>query len=714
MLRNFLPQTVKVKLLTAIGLSFFLLISATVILTASEKRQTFLMAEELRLEAKFNGVLKVLEDKAQAATAMALVVASMPDVQKTFGEQNREKLSALTLPFFKKEKERLSLAQFQFHLPPATSFLRLHKPAKFGDDLSSIRQTVIEVNRNKTIVSGIEKGRAGLGIRGVVPVYNNNSHIGSVEFGIKLNDKLLLPMKESMGVNISVVIPDGQGFKYLAKTHSLSIPPKSFPWLGKMMKAQKIKFKQVHKNGKDLMTAFGPLRDYNGNTIGVLAIPADISDTMAAIQSNMYKMAGGGLLALLITMTVIYFLMNSLIHSPMKALMSKFQLAGQGDLTVEMELKSLHCANCSDIMKCEKPECSSYGKKTKCWEQSGSLSTNVECPKILTGEYTSCRDCNIYKESVTDEFAELSTTFNSFIANTRRMVLGLQESVKATGTASSELSNLSHGMQDGASSASERTQAVAAAAEEMSANMNSVAAASEEASTNVNMVATATEEMSATISEISANTDEASKIATRAVEQASSASSKVDILGEAAVKISKVTEVISDISAQTNLLALNATIEAARAGEAGKGFAVVANEIKELARQTSEATQQIKSQIEGIQSSTDETVTEIRDITEVINKVNEIVSTIAAAIEEQAATTGEIGGNVQQAAIGISEVNENVAHTSTVASDIAGDIGQISAIADGMTDSSGKVNISADSMAGLASTLDEMVKRFKV
>lgn len=283
MLRTFLPQTVKVKLLTAIGLSFFLLISATVILTASEKRQTFLMAEELRLEAKFNGVLKVLEDKAQAATAMALVVASMPDVQKTFGEQNREKLSALTLPFFKKEKERLSLAQFQFHLPPATSFLRLHKPAKFGDDLSSIRQTVIEVNRNKTIVSGIEKGLAGLGIRGVVPVYNNNNHIGSVEFGIKLNDKLLLPMKKSMGVDISVVIPDGQGFKYLAKTHSLSIPQKSFPWLGKMMKAQKIQFKQVHKNGKDLMTAFGPLRDYNGNTIGVLAIPADISDTMAAM-----------------------------------------------------------------------------------------------------------------------------------------------------------------------------------------------------------------------------------------------------------------------------------------------------------------------------------------------------------------------------------------------------------------------------------------------
>ncbi len=714
MLRRLLPQTVKAKLLSTIGLSFFLLISATVVLTAREKKQSFLQAERHNLEAKFNGVIKALEDNASTATAMALVIAAMPDVQNALGKQDREKLSALTLPFFKNQKERLALAQFQFHLPPATSFLRLHKPAKFGDDLSSIRQTVIEVNKNKTTVSGIEKGRAGLGIRGVVPVFQNKKHIGSVEFGIKLNDDLLISVKKTMGVDISVVVPDGQGFKYLAKTHSLSILQKSYPWLGKMMKAQETHLKQIHKDGKDLMIIFGPLKDYNGNTIGVLAIPENISDTMATIRSNMYKMTAAGLLALVITMAVIYFLMNALIHSPIKIMVEKFQQAGQGDLTVAMEMKSLHCAQCSDIMQCNKPECSSYGKDTKCWEQSGSLSTNIECPKILKGEYASCRECNIYQVSVTDEFAELSTTFNSFIANTRRMVLSLQESVEATASASSELSDLSKGMQEGALSASERTQTVATAAEEMSVNMNSVAAASEEASTNVNMVATATEEMGSTIAEISANTDEASSISTKAVKQASSASAKVDVLGEAAVKISKVTEVISDISAQTNLLALNATIEAARAGEAGKGFAVVANEIKELARQTSEATQQIKSQIEGIQNSTDETVTEIRDITEVINKVNEIVSTIASAIEEQAVTTGEIGGNVQQAAIGISEVNENVAHTSSVAGEIAGDISQISVITDEMTENAGKVNVSADSMAALAGTLAEIVKKFKI
>jgi methyl-accepting chemotaxis protein len=176
-MKRILPQTVKARLMSLIGFSFCLMISISVILTAIERKKTFILAEKLRLEAKFNGVQNAFEDEARSATAMALVVAAMPDVQKAFGSRNREQLMALTLPFFKNEKERLSLAQFQFHLPPATSFLRLHKPEKFGDDLSSIRQTVLAVNKNRQPISGIEKGRAGLGIRGVVPVSMNGNHM---------------------------------------------------------------------------------------------------------------------------------------------------------------------------------------------------------------------------------------------------------------------------------------------------------------------------------------------------------------------------------------------------------------------------------------------------------------------------------------------------------------------------------------------------------
>ncbi len=235
MLKRLLPQSVKARLLGLIGVSFCILISAIVISTAIERKNKFFQTEELRLKAKYNSVQKGFEDEAHLATSLALVVASMPEVQNAFELRDRQQLTKITMPFFKEEKERLSLAQFQFHTSPATSFLRLHKPKKFGDDLSSFRHTVVEVNRNQTVISGIEKGVAGFGIRGVVPVSMNKNHIGSVEFGIKLNSQLLKSMKKLLGVDISAIVPDGQGYKYLAKTHSLSISETSYPWLKEVM-----------------------------------------------------------------------------------------------------------------------------------------------------------------------------------------------------------------------------------------------------------------------------------------------------------------------------------------------------------------------------------------------------------------------------------------------------------------------------------------------
>jgi methyl-accepting chemotaxis protein len=313
-----------------------------------------------------------------------------------------------------------------------------------------------------------------------------------------------------------------------------------------------------------------------------------------------------------------------------------------------------------------------------------------------------------------DELGEMATWFNTFLQNLQGMIKDIASNTVTLSNSSTELSAISQQMSAGAEQTSGKSNTVAAASEEMSNNISSVAAAMEQAATNLNMVATATEQMTASVNEIAQNSEKARKITGEAVSKAQGTSKKVNDLGNAAQAISKVTEVITEISEQTNLLALNATIEAARAGEAGKGFAVVANEIKELAKQTAEATLEIKNQIEGVQVSTEETVADIGDICEVIAKVDETVGIIAAAVEEQSVTTQDIAGNISQASTGVQEVTSNVAQSTEVTVSISRDIAEVSQASNEMTTSSSQVNISAEELAGMAETINGMVGKFKV
>ncbi len=316
-------------LLTTLMLSFLSMSNMKTVLSHAENRE---------LNTYYTQALEQLESEGRVAEMMSALIANIPDVQQSFAEGNRDQLAAMLVPSFKvlKKNKEYAARQFQFHLPPATSFLRVHKPKKFGDDLSSFRKTVVQTNSSKKPVRGLEKGVAGLGVRGMVPVFNAGQHVGSLEFGMSFGQPFFDLFKQKTDIDLALHLVSDGNLKYFAGTIDDASHLDSNALNNGLDKILNVTHHNV--NGREAGHIAGPIRDFSGKVIGVLEVAMDRSYYATAISNQRNETLVIAVIALLIGV-FFSFVLTRTISKPICDVVIALNdiAAGDGDLTQRLD-----------------------------------------------------------------------------------------------------------------------------------------------------------------------------------------------------------------------------------------------------------------------------------------------------------------------------------------------------------------------------------------
>ncbi|MEA1883538.1 MAG: methyl-accepting chemotaxis protein [Thermotogota bacterium] len=600
-----------------VSVAFFLIQRNTNMLTTEYDK---------RSETVATAILSNIDNQSNISLMGAYVLSQNEEVQKLFAEGKREALQEKLTEMYKVISNEMNVYQLQFHLPPATSFLRMHKTEKFGDDLSGVRSTIVRTNEIKDFVMGLDQGSFGYGIRGLVPMYYNNKHIGSLEFGMSFSTDYLNALKAQYGgefffYNLQKGISLEENVEYYGTQEDIYNLNQTENIEAKILQNQTITGFDRKNN---VSIVYVPIRDFDNKITGYIK---NVNKTayFKEITLSIITYSIAAVIMVVLVIAMLYFILKKSLSS-----LSVLKKYSQGDFTAQLE------GWVNDELGNSIKDVGDFINE-KLRPTFNYIQSSVTVLSSESDHVSQAADVgNTTTRTFNDEFNTISTSAED-------MRMELEESLSS------------------ASQILQTTEEVANSAQALSEVANQLNSVANNGKDEIQKVGTAVD-----------NTVNTNMTVSKSIEE----------LFESTDRINEIASTVTAIAEQTNLLSLNAAIEAARAGEAGKGFTVVADEIRKLAEQSKKAATEITELLSSVNGTIVETKDEMkvsnqementqiatnsmRDVFVTLMRMAEEVSTdsenLASIAEEQTASSQEVSNTLNKFQGEMSDFLETIA-----------------------------------------------------